>query len=138
MRALLLTLAAVLVVACGGSGPKLKNLKCRTAPCQSPEDPFRLSLQVDFDDPTGALSAGELDLRVDGKTQTAIALRDLFTSQKLDLAAKTGTLQIDDDVLLSQIKEGATFTLSLLATNGKGQDSNEPTLTFTVHLGSAP
>ena len=129
--------ACLSAVACGGSGPKLKNLRCRAAACQQVEDPLMLKLSVDFEDPTGTLSAGELDLRVDGKTQSAIALRDVFTSQGLDLAAKSGTLQIDDDLLLSQIKEGVTFNVSFLATNGQGQDSNEPSLTFTVHLGVA-
>ena len=65
------------------------------------------------------------------------ALRDVFISPGLPLTATTGTLQIDDDLVLSQIKEGVSFTVSFLATNGKGQDSNEPSLSFTVHLGGA-
>jgi hypothetical protein len=129
---------ALSLTACGGGGPKLKNLRCRADPCQSVEDPFKLQLAVDFEDDTGTLGAGELDLRVDGKTQSAIALRDVFGSQNVALDASTGTLQIDDDVLLSTIKQGTTFTLSLLATNGQGKDSNEPTLSFTVNLGNAP
>jgi len=137
MRTTALAILSVLIAGCGGSGPKLSNLRCRAAACQQVEDPFLLRLQVDFQDPTGTLSAGELDLRVDGKTQNAISLRDVFNSQGLSLTATTGTLQIDDDVILSQIREGASFTVSFLATNGKGQDSNEPSLTFTVHLGGA-
>jgi hypothetical protein len=138
MRRILSALVVLALAGCGGSGPKLKNLRCRADPCQHAEDPFRLQLAVDFDDPTGTLSAGALDLRVNGSTQNAVALRDVFNAQQLALDARSGTLQIDDDVLLSQVKNGASFTVSFLATNGAGQDSNEPTLTFQVHLGSAP
>jgi hypothetical protein len=136
LRVLPLALAAALLCHCGGSGPKLHNLRCRADPCQDPEDPFKLLLAVDFEDPTGTLGGGELDLRVDGKTQTAVALRDMFTSQGISLDTAKGTLNIDDDVILSTIADGTNFRLSLIATNGKGQDSNEPSIDFRLHLGN--
>jgi hypothetical protein len=128
--------AALALAGCGGSGPKLHNLRCRTDSCQHPEDPLRVLLAVDFDDPSGTLASGSLELRVDGRTQIAVALRDIFNLQGLAADARTGTLQIDDDVLLSSIKDGTQFKLSLLATNGQGHDSNEPSMSITVHLGS--
>ena len=131
----LLAASVLALTACGGPGPKLKNLHCRTPSCQDVEDPFKVLLAVDFDDQTGTLQAGELELRVEGKTQTAVALKDLFNSQNIAAAAKTGTLNIDDDVVLSNVKEGQVFHVSLIAVNGQGHDSNEPSISFTVHLG---
>ena len=121
---------------CGGSGPKLTRLRCRADPCQDAENPFLVKLAVDFSDSSGTLGSGALDLRVDGKTQSAVALRDLFNVQGLALTAKTGTLNIDQDVQLSSVKDGIVFHVSLVATNGQKQDSNEPSLAFTLHTGS--
>lgn len=126
------------LAACG-SGPKLSNLRCRNAAkCQHPEDPFRLLLAVDFDDPTGTLDKGALDLRVSGNTQNSVSIRDLFTLQNLAAGATHGTLDIDDEVVLDRVQQNQQFTVSLLATNGAGQGSNEPKLTFNLHLGSSP
>ncbi len=137
MARLLLALSlAGSFAACGGSGPKLTKLRCRATPCQDAEDPFLVKLAVDFSDPTGTLGAGVIELRVDGKTESAIALRDQFNLQGIAQGAKSGTLNIDQDVLLSTVQDGATFSVSVLATNGQKQDSNEPSLGFTLHLGT--
>ncbi len=138
VRAALLALAIALA-GCGGSPVQLSKLRCRNgaSACQDVEDPFKLLLAVDFQDPSGTLGKGSLELRVNGNTQVAISLQDVFAQQSLPLTATTGTLAIDDDVLLSSVKDGQQFTVSLLATNGARQDSNEPSLSFVVHLGGA-
>ena len=135
-RGFVLMLVVLAALGCGSSGPKLSRLRCRATPCQDAEDPFLLKLAVDFSDPTGTLGAGEVELRVDGKTQSAVALKDLFNLQGVALTATAGTLNIDQDALLTVVKDGTTFTVSLLATNGEKQDSNEPSLSFTLHTGS--
>ena len=119
MRRAFALAATAALLACGG-GPRLTNLRCRADPCQDVEDPFRLLLAVDFDDPTGTLGAGELDLRVDGRTANAIALKDVFNLQNVPLGATKGTLQIDDDVALNKVCQGVQFKVSLLATPALG------------------
>jgi hypothetical protein len=121
--------------ACGG-GPQFSNLRCRTSDkCQHPEDPFRLLLAVDFTDASGTLSQGALDLRIGGRTQQTVALHDLFAAQQIALDAKKGTIQVDEEVALDRIFQSEQVQVGLLATNGQGHDSNEPSLTFTLHLG---
>ena len=126
--------AGVLLAACGG-GPRLSNLRCRATPCQSPEQPFTLRLSVDFSDGTGSLGKGALELRVDGSTQSAVSLADLFSAQHLDPAATHGTLLIDQDVVLDRVGQNQSFAASVVAHNGQGQKSNEPTLSFKLTLG---
>ena len=128
------SVAALLLAACGG-GPHLSNLRCRTTPCQSPEQPFTLRLAVDFDDGTGTLAKGALELRVDGNTQTAVSLADLFSAQHLDPTATHGTLSVDQDVVLDRVGQNQSFAASVVAHNGQGQQSNEPTLSFKLTLG---
>lgn len=128
--ALLLSLAA-----CGG-GPFLSNLRCRDpAHCQDVEDPLKLLLAVDFRDDTGTLGEGVLNLRVSGNTQQTISLADLFTAQKIAPATRSGTLQIDDDIFLDKMWQGMSVQISAVAVNGQGKHSNEPSLTFALHLG---
>ena len=128
--ALLLSLAA-----CGG-GPSLTNLRCRDpAHCQDVEDPLKLLLAVDFRDDTGTLGEGVLHLRVGGNTQQTISLADLFTAQKIAPATRSGTLQIDDDIFLDKMWQGMSVQISAVAVNGQGKHSNEPSLTFALHLG---
>jgi hypothetical protein len=137
LATLVIACAGLMLASCGSHPVKLTKLRCRgaTGSCQDAEDPFKLLLAVDFADSSGTLGNGELELRVDGKTQVAVALQDIFNQQSLALTATTGTLNIDDDVLLSSVKDGQSFTVSLLATDGARQESNEPSLTFVVHLG---
>lgn len=131
MRSLLLLLAA----ACGG-GPQLTNLRCRDpSRCQDAEDPLKVLLAVDFADETGTLGAGALDLRVGGNTQATVGLAGLFATQGIAPGAKKGTLRIDDDLTLDRLAQGERVKVSVVAVNGKGHDSNEPSLTFTLHLG---
>ena len=125
---------ALLLAGCGG-GPQLSNLRCRATPCQSPEQPFTLRLSVDFSDGTGTLAKGALELRVDGSTQSAVSLADLFSAQHLDPAATHGTLLIDQDVVLDRVGQNQSFAASVVAHNGQGQKSNEPTLSFKLTLG---
>ena len=121
--------------ACGG-GPKLTNLRCRETPCQDPEDPFLLHLAVDFDDPSGTLSAGALELYTNGALEEAVSLSDLFTAQNIDASATQGTLQVDEEVSLTTLTAGEMFTAGLQARNGGGEESNTPTLSLTLTLGS--
>lgn len=122
-------------VACGG-GPQLSNLRCRDpAHCQDVEDPLKLLLAVDFSDDSGTLGAGVLNLRVNGGTQQTVSLADIFTAQGLDAAAKKGTLQIDDDMTLDKLSQGQEVEVSVVAVNGDGKGSNEPSLSFSLHLG---
>ena len=130
----LLVLAAA---ACGG-GPKLTSLRCRAVPCQDAEDPFKLLLSVDFDDPSGTLGAGALELRLDGKTQNAMALKDVFAAQGLDVKATKGTIKLDQDLFLDRVTQNKAFKSSVIATSGEGQQSNEPTLGFTLKVGGSP
>lgn len=131
-----LALLALVLAACGG-GPQLSALRCRsgTQACQDKEDPLKVLLSVDFTDGSGTFSAGALQLRVDGATQQTVALKDIFTAQGLDLAATKGTLQLDDDFRLDRMNQGQQISISLIATNGEGKDSNEPSISFTLHLG---
>lgn len=137
-RATIMLGLPVSVAACGG-GPKLVNLRCRDAAhCQHQEDPFRLLLAVDFTDTTGTLSKGALALRVDGNTQTLVSIKDLFTRQGLDPTATTGTLDIDDQLVLDRAQQNQQISVSVVGTDGAGQNSNEPKLSFTLHLGTSP
>ena len=129
----LLALASILA-GCGG-GPQLSNLRCRSAQCQHAEDPFRVLLAVDFDDPSGTLDKGALDLRINGSTQASVALADLFAAQGLAPGTPRGTLNVDEEMVLDRITQGQQVRVGLLATNGQGRDSNDPSLTFTLHLG---
>jgi len=123
-----------LVAACGG-GPQLSKLRCRATPCQHVEDPLRLLLAVDFIDDSGTLDKGALDLRVNGSSQQTVKLAGIFTAQSIAPGTKRGTLAIDDDISLDRITQGAQVQVGMVATNGQGKDSNEPTITFTLHLG---
>lgn len=137
MRGSLCLLLLVSAFACGGGGgPQLVNLRCRDPQhCQHPEDPFRVLLAVDFDDESGTLSDGALGLRVNGATQSSVALKDLFAAQNLVPGTRKGTLQVDEEFVLDRVTQGEQVQVGLLATNGQGRNSNDPSLTFTLHLG---
>ena len=123
-------------VACGG-GPHLSNLRCRDASrCTDIEDPLKLLLAVDFQDGSKTLSTGALELRLGGQTQRAIALSDAFAAQGIAQDATRGTLSIDDDLVLDQLRNGQEVTVGLLATNGRGEQTNEADAKFTVRLGA--
>ena len=125
----------LLLAACGG-GPQLTNLRCRDAAhCQDVESPLRVLLAVDFADGSGTLDKGVLNLRVDGNTQQTVSLADIFTAQGIAPGTKKGTLKIDDDMTLDRLNQGQQISVSLVAVDGQGQASNEPSLTFMLHLG---
>ena len=126
--------ALVLIAGCGG-GPQLSNLRCRQDPCQHSEDPLKLLLAVDFADESGSLDKGALELRLNGATQQIISLADVFAAQGLAAGARKGTIALDDDLVLDRIGPGQQVSVGLLATDGAGHDSNQPTLTFTLKLG---
>ncbi|HUJ27927.1 MAG TPA: hypothetical protein VLW85_18025 [Myxococcales bacterium] len=127
--------ALLLLVACGG-GPQLTNLRCRDPQhCQDVEDPLKLLLAVDFSDDSGTLGQGVLNLRVGGGTQNTVSISDMFTAQGIAQGTKKGTLQIDDDMTLDTLSQGEQVQVSVVAVNGNGQQSNEPGITFTLHLG---
>ena len=128
-------LALLLLAACGG-GPQLTNLRCRDkAHCQDVEDPLKVLLEVDFLDDSGTLDQGVLNLRVGGNTQQTVTLADIFTAQGIATGTKKGTLKIDEDMTLDRLSQGQEVNVSAVAVNGRGQGSNEPTLSFTLHLG---
>lgn len=128
-------LPLLLALACGG-GPQLSNLRCRDpAHCQDVEDPLKVLLAVDFLDDTATLDQGVLNLRVNGGTQQTVSLSDMFAAQGIATGTKKGTLQIDDDMTLDKMSQGQQVQVSLVAVNGQGHSSNEPSLTFTLHLG---
>ena len=125
------------LLACGG-GPQLSNLRCRNpAQCQDVEDPLKVLLAVDFSDDSGTLSQGVLNLRVSGTTQQTVSLADIFTAQGIAAGMTKGTLQIDDDMTLDKMSQGQQVQVSVVAVNGRGHSSNEPSLTFSLHLGGA-
>jgi hypothetical protein len=125
----------LLALACGG-GPQLTNLRCRNpSACQDAEDPLKVLLAVDFSDDTGTLDKGVLNLRVGGGTQQTVSLSDMFAAQGIAAGTKRGTLQVDDDMTLDKLSQGQQVEVSLVAVDGRGRDSNEPTITFTLHLG---
>jgi hypothetical protein len=126
----------LLLLACGG-GPQLTNLRCRdVAHCQDVEDPLKVLLAVDFADDTGTLDKGVLNLRVGGNTQQTVSLSDIFTAQGIAPGTRKGTLNIDDDMTLDRMSQGQQIQVSLTAVDGDGRSSNEPGLTFTLHLGA--
>ncbi len=128
-------LPLLLAAACGG-GPRLNNLRCRDAAhCQDVEDPLKVLLAVDFSDDSGTLDKGVLNLRVDGNTQQTVSLADIFTAQSIPAGARTGSLRIDDDMTLDRLNQGQQISVSLVAIDGQGHSSNEPSLTFMLHLG---
>lgn len=125
----------LLLLACGG-GPQLTSLRCRDPQhCQDLEDPLKVLLAVDFVDDSGTLDKGVLSLRVGGSTQQTVALADMFTAQGIAPGTRKGTLQIDDDMTLDRMSQGQQIQVSVVAVNGQGHGSNEPSLTFTLHLG---
>ena len=130
-------LLLALACSCGG-GPKLSSLRCRASPCQDKEDPFKLLLAVDFEDSSGTFGSGALELRLDGTTQNAVALKDVFAAQGLDPKATKGTLSLDQDLFVDRVTQNKAFTSSVIATSGEGAESNEPTLGFTLHIGGSP
>jgi hypothetical protein len=125
---------AAMLASCGG-GPKLSNLRCRQVPCQDPEDPFMLRLQVDFDDPSGTLGSGALELLVDGDVQEAVSLSDLFSAQGIAATATQGTLQVDEELQLETVSAGEQLSAGLRAKNGDGEESNAPELDLVLSLG---
>ena len=128
-------LPLALLLACGG-GPQLTNLRCRDAAhCQDVEDPLKVLLAVDFADDTGTLDKGVLSLRVGGNTQRTVALSEIFSAQGIAPGTRKGTLSVDDDFTLDRMSQGQRVQLSLIAVNGGGHGSNEPILTFLLHLG---
>jgi hypothetical protein len=129
-----LGLLLLLLAGCG-KGPHLTNLRCRAAACQGNEDPLKLLLAVDFSDDTGTLDKGALDLRVNGGSQQRVSLADIFAAQGIAPGTKKGTLQIDDDITLDRMSQGQQFSVSVVATDGQGHDSNEPNLTLKLTLG---
>jgi hypothetical protein len=125
----------LLLAACGG-GPHLTNLRCRDAAhCQDVESPLRVLLAVDFADDSGTLDKGVLNLRVGGNTQQTVSLADIFTAQGIAPGTRKGTLRIDDDMTLDRMNQGQEVSVSVVAVNGQGHGSNEPSLTFRLHLG---
>lgn len=125
----------LLAVACGG-GPQLTNLRCRDPKaCQDVEDPLKVLLAVDFVDDSGTLDKGVLNLRVNGNTQQTVSLSDIFAAQNIASGTKKGTLDVDDDMTLDKLQQGQEVSVSLVAVDGQGRHSNEPSLTFTLHLG---
>jgi hypothetical protein len=127
---------AASAAACGG-GPHLSNLRCRDpGRCNDVEDPFQLRLAVDFDDDSRTLSAGALELRLEGQTQRAVSIADIFAAQGIARDAARGTLLIDDDLVLDRVANGQDVNVGLLATNGRGEQSNEADAKFTVRLGA--
>jgi hypothetical protein len=138
MRPLPSLAIAACAAACGG-GPHLTNLRCRDASrCNDVEDPFKLHLAVDFEDGSKTLSEGALELRLEGQTQRAVSLDDIFVAQGIARDATRGTLAIDDVLLLDRAANGQDVTVGLLATNGSGEESNEADAKFTLRLGAAP
>jgi hypothetical protein len=127
-------LPLLLLISCGGAGPRLTNLRCRDT-CQSNESPLKLLLAVDFSDDTGTLDKGALDLRVNGGSQQTVSLSDIFAAQSIAAGTKKGTFQIDDDISLDRMAQGQQVSVSVMATNGQGRDSNEPNITFKLTLG---
>ena len=128
-------LPLALLLSCGG-GPQLVNLRCRDAAhCQDVEAPLKVLLAVDFTDDTGTLDQGVLNLRVGGSTQQTVSLADIFKAQGIAAGTKKGTLKIDDDFTLDRMSQGQEVQLSLIAVDGAGRGSNEPRLTFLLHLG---
>lgn len=128
-------LPLLLVLSCGG-GPQLTNLRCRDPKqCQDVEDPLKVLLAVDFADSSGTLDQGVLDLRLGGKTQQTVTLADLFTAQGIAPGTRKGTLRIDDDMTLDRMAQGQRIEVSVVAINGQGHGSNEPSLTFMLQLG---
>jgi len=122
-------------VACGG-GPHLSNLRCRDASrCTDVEDPLKLLLAVDFEDGSKTFSAGALELRLGGETERAILLADAFAAQGIAKDATRGTLAIDDDLVLDQLRNGQEVTVGFIATNGRREQSNEADMKFVVRLG---
>ena len=153
-------LPLLLALACGG-GPQLSNLRCRDpAHCQDVEDPLKVLLAVDFLDDTATLDKGVLNLRVNGGTQQTVSLSDMFAAQGIaitnfdnemmalyrptreggyrDIAPRAGIGAASRSslgfgcALLDIVLDGY---LDLVAVNGQGHSSNEPSLTFTLHLG---
>ena len=128
-------LPLLLALACGG-GPQLTNLRCRDPKaCQDVEDPLKVLLAVDFNDDSGTLDKGVLNLRVNGNTQQTVSLSDMFAAQGIAAGTRKGTLNVDDDMTLDKLSQGQKIQVSLVAVDGHGRDSNEPSITFTLHLG---
>jgi len=129
-------LPLLLCAACGG-GPHLSSLRCRDAKaCQGVENPLELLLAVDFDDSSGTLDKGTLNLRVDGQTQQQLSMAGLFAAQQIAAGTQKGSLQFANDMLLEQMTQGQKVHVSVKAVNGQGDDSNEPNLDFALHLGA--
>ena len=127
---------AASAAACGG-GPHLSNLRCRDPNrCNDVEDPFKLRLAVDFEDDSKTLAKGALELRLEGQTQRAVSIAGIFAAQEIAKDVTRGTLLIDDDLVLDQVANGQNLTVGLLATNGRGEQSNEADANFTIRLGA--
>jgi len=105
----------------------------------APENSRVLLFHVDFRDSDGDLAAGTLAPLINGKTtgDEPASLRELMLANGLPLDAVSGTLEFVLEVQLSDDpaslpESGSTFDVGVLATDGAGHESNQPTVTLEL------
>ncbi len=127
MRRALATLAVLALTGCG-SGLSLSNLRCDGA-CQSVDDPFTLTLEVDYDDPDGALAHGSLQF----KFEDVVGAGTESTASLVTGAGRSGTMHFAVPLKLTAIQDGEALTLGVTA-SGAGETSDQVERAFVLHL----
>lgn len=134
--ALLAILTATLACGPSSGAPFLDDLWCADeASCQTREDPFTLTLAVNFSDPDGDLGTGTYSVYVDGlRTDGPNLLWKHFEAAGLAMNATEGTLVLPAPVQLTGIYSGKTFIVGIDVRDEAGNQSNRPGIRFRILL----
>lgn len=127
MRRWIGIVCACALAACGGSA-RLSDLRCDGA-CQSPADPFLLTLAVTFDDPAKELETSRLLVHVDGKPALAADARDLMAPA----GAPAGTIRFQVPLKFRTVTDKQEFLVEV-HTDGLAGASNSLSRVFAFHL----
>ena len=136
---LILASLALVAAGCGASpeAPVLSELRCRsgTRSCQTAADPFRVELEVDFQDADGDLGAGLWQIFLDDTAEGERApLGPLFEESGVDPAATGGTLRFDLDLKPDAVRQGEEVRVGLQVWDARLHASNRPAVRLRLEI----
>lgn len=128
MRRPFLASALVAVALAGCNAVTLSDLKC-AGDCQVTADPFRLNLQVTYDDPNQALPGSKLLASVDGRSATSTDVTGLLKPA----GTTSGTIVFTVPLDFARVTDGQSLKVDVRTTGSNG-DSNIVGGTFQIKL----